>query len=155
MGKKISKLIAEHLSYLPDLKSWTIENFKQIKDVGPVVGENIIQYFQDSENYKIILEMEKHGVKMLQTDEDRPRQVSSDAPLSGKTILFTGSLSMDRKKAQELAEKAGAKNISAVSGNLNILVVGADAGSKLEKAKKLNTVEIWTEEEFLQKIDQN
>ncbi|MBK9631179.1 MAG: hypothetical protein IPO62_08940 [Saprospiraceae bacterium] len=81
--------------------------------------------------------------------------MSSDAPLSGKTILFTGSLSMDRKKAQELAEKAGAKNISAVSDNLNILVVGADAGSKLEKAKKLNTVEIWTEEEFLQKIDQN
>jgi len=155
LGKKISKLIAEHLSYLPDLKNWTIENFKQIKDVGPVVGENIIQYFQDTENYKIILEMEAHGVNMSQSEEDRPRLVSSDAPLSGKTILFTGSLSMDRKKAQEMAEKAGAKNISAVSGNLNILVVGADAGSKLDKAKKLNTVEIWTEEEFLQKIHQN
>ncbi|MBK9270624.1 MAG: NAD-dependent DNA ligase LigA [Saprospiraceae bacterium] len=152
LGKKISKLIAEHLSYLPDLKEWTIDQFKTIKDVGPVVGENIIQYFQDAENYKIILEMEAHGVNMHQTEEDRPRQIASDAPLSGKTILFTGSLSMDRKKAQDLAEKAGAKNISAVSGNLNILVVGADAGSKLDKAKKLGTVEIWTEEQFLENI---
>jgi len=59
---------------------------------------------------------------------------------------------MDRRKAQELAEKAGAKILSAVSGHLNILVVGTDAGSKLEKAKKIGTVEILTEEEFLSRI---
>ena len=59
---------------------------------------------------------------------------------------------MSRKEAQEKAEAAGAKNISAVSGNLNILVVGENAGSKLKKAQAVGTIEILTEEEFLMKI---
>lgn len=58
---------------------------------------------------------------------------------------------MDRKEAQDLAEKAGAKTLSAVSSNLNILVVGENAGSKLTKARALGTVEILTEAEFLEK----
>jgi DNA ligase (NAD+) len=56
---------------------------------------------------------------------------------------------MGRKEAQMMAEKAGAKNISAVSGNLNILVVGEKAGSKLKKAESLGTVEILSEDDFL------
>lgn len=59
---------------------------------------------------------------------------------------------MGRKEAQDLAEKAGARLISAVSNQLNILVVGADAGSKLAKAQKIGTVEILTEEEFIDRI---
>jgi len=94
--------------------------------------------------------MEDLGVNMKQTDEDKPKQIAEDAPLRGKTILFTGSLEkMTRKQAQGMAENAGAKNISAVSSNLNILVAGAKAGSKLKKAQALGTVEILSEEEFL------
>jgi DNA ligase (NAD+) len=153
LGKKISKLIAEHLDYVPKLSEWTIENYTAIKDVGPVVGENIIAFFKDADNVKMLKEMEQLGVNMFQTDEDKPKSLNPDGVFSGKTILFTGTLSqMDRRKAQELAEKAGAKILSAVSGHLNVLVVGADAGSKLEKAKKLGTVEILTEEEFLSRI---
>jgi DNA ligase (NAD+) len=74
----------------------------------------------------------------------------ADGVFSGKTILFTGTLTkMGRKQAQELAEAAGAKNISAVSGNLDILVVGENAGSKLDKARKLGTVQVMTEDEFI------
>ena len=95
-------------------------------------------------------EMEALGVNFKQTDQDRPKKVANDAPLAGKTILFTGSLEkMTRTEAQAMATAAGAKNISAVSGNLDILVVGANAGSKLTKAQALGTVTIWTEEEFL------
>ncbi len=153
LGKKVSKLIAEHLNYLPDLANWPIEKYTSIKDVGPVVGQNIIRFFSDSDNVKMIQEMERLGVNMNQTDEDRPRMLASDAPLAGKTILFTGTLKeLDRKKAQEMAENAGAKNLSAVSSNLNILVVGEDAGSKLAKAKALGTIEIWSEQDFLNKV---
>lgn len=153
LGKKVSKLIAEHLSYLPDLKNWELERFTSIKDVGPVVGQNVIQFFQDPENLRMIARMEQLGVNMKQTDEDRPRAKVENAVLSGKTILFTGTLKqLGRKEAQELAEKNGAKLLSAVSANLNILVVGEDAGSKLAKAQKLGTVEIWSEEDFLSKI---
>jgi DNA ligase (NAD+) len=156
LGRKISKLIAEHLEYLPDLSNWTLEDFTAIKDVGPVVGENIIQFFRDPANLGMIRRMEEYGVNMRQTEEDRPFRAAEDAPLAGKTILFTGTLAtMDRKHAEELAERAGAKNLSGVSGKLNILVVGSDAGSKLDKAKKLGTVEILTEEEFLLRIGQN
>jgi DNA ligase (NAD+) len=59
---------------------------------------------------------------------------------------------MGRKEAQEMAEANGAKNISAVSGNLDILVVGENAGSKLDKARKLGTVQILTEQEFMDLI---
>jgi len=73
--------------------------------------------------------------------------------LSGKTILFTGTLQqMTRKEAEERAARAGARNISAVSSQLDILVVGEKAGSKLKKARELGTVEILTEEEFLERI---
>ncbi len=150
LGKKVSKLIAEHLEYLPDLKDWKLDRFTSIKDVGPVVGQNIIAFFSDPANQKMIEELEDLGLNMHQTNEDRPIQIAANAPLAGKTILFTGTLpSLGRKEAQEMAERAGAKNLSAVSAHLNILVVGDEAGSKLEKAKKLGTVEIWTEKDFL------
>ena len=98
-------------------------------------------------------QMEALGVNMKQTELDKPKVLRADGVFSGKTILFTGTLSqMGRKEAQEMAEAQGAKNISAVSGNLDILVVGENAGSKLDKAKKLGTVQIMTEEEFIQLV---
>jgi len=153
LGKKVSKLIAEHLEYVPDLQHWTLDRFTAIKDVGPVVGQNIIRFFNDSRNLQMVRRMEDRGVNMHQSAEDKPREFAEGAVLAGKTILFTGTLKqMGRKEAQELAEKQGAKLLSAVSSHLNILVVGEEAGSKLEKAKKLGTVEIWSEAEFLNKI---
>lgn len=153
LGKKISKLIAEHLKNVFDLSEWSLERFKEIKDVGPVVGQNVIDYFSNPEHIVILKRMESLGVNMNQTDEDAPKKLIEDGVFSGKSILFTGTLSkMGRKEAQDLAEKAGARLISAVSNQLNILVVGADAGSKLAKAQKIGTVEILTEEEFIDRI---
>jgi DNA ligase (NAD+) len=115
-----------------------------------VVAENVHTYFSQGENLTVLREMEELGVNLTQTEEDKPLEVAEDAPLHGKTILFTGSLeTMTRKEAQELAAKAGAKNISAVSGNLDILVAGVKAGSKLTKAQALGSVQILSEEEFL------
>jgi DNA ligase (NAD+) len=153
LGRKVSKLLAAEISNVMDLKDWTTERFTQIKDVGPVVAENVIHFFSKPENIALLEELQSLGVNFTQTDEDRPRQVSEDALLAGKTILFTGTLvKMGRKEAQEKAEALGAKNISAVSSNLNILVVGAEAGSKLKKAQALGTVQILTEDEFIELI---
>ena len=96
------------------------------------------------------LRLEGFGVNVYQTEEDKPVEIAEDAPLKDKTILFTGSLQeMTRNEAKKLAEGLGAKNISAVSANLDILVVGEKAGSKLKKAEALGTVQILTEAEFL------
>src|SRR5690606_10289157 len=110
-------------------------------------------FFSDEKNIRMLRRMEELGVNLRQTEEDRLPESAAEGPLSGKTILFTGTLqNLTRKEAEELAARAGAKNISAVSSNLNILVVGEKAGSKLKKAEALGTVKIWSEEEFIEKV---
>ncbi len=151
LGKKASKLIAAEITHIQDLKKWTIEDFTYIKDIGPIVAENVIAFFDNPQNVALLEEMEQLGVNMQQTDDDRPITIAKDAPLAGKTILFTGTLqTVSRKAAQEKAMALGAKNISAVSSKLDILVVGEKAGSKLKKAEALGTVQILTEEAFLE-----
>ena len=150
LGQRASKLIAEKTEHVLDLASWHLQDFTAIKDIGPVVAQNVVTWFSDQRNVEILRQMEELGVNLHQTDLDRPKVLRADGVLSGKTILFTGTLSqMGRKEAQELAESEGAKNISAVSSNLDILVVGENAGSKLDKAKKIGTVQVLTEEEFI------
>lgn len=150
LGQRASKLIAEKTENVLDLASWHLQDFIAIKDIGPVVAQNIVEWFSDQDNVDILRQMEALGVNMKQTELDRPKLLREDGVFSGKTILFTGTLTqMGRKEAQEIAEAQGAKNISTVSGNLDILVVGENAGSKLDKAKKIGSVQILTEEEFL------
>lgn len=154
LGKKVSKLLATEIEHVLDLKNWTAEDFTDIKDVGPTVAENVIAFFQDSKNVALLEEMESLGVNLQQTEDDRPKAVSADAPLAGKTILFTGSLqTMARKEAQEKAEAVGAKNLSSVSSKLDILVAGEKAGSKLKKAQAIETIQILSEEEFLELVE--
>lgn len=150
LGKKASRLLAGEVNHVLDLKNWTEDRYLAIKDIGPIVARNVMAFFSRPENIALLQEMEALGVNLTQTEEDRPRVIDGNAPFAGKTILFTGTLEqMGRKEAQDMAERAGAKLISAVSGNLDILVVGAKAGSKLTKAQQLGTVTIMTEQEFI------
>jgi DNA ligase (NAD+) len=153
LGKKVSKLLAQEINHVLDLQNWTEEDYTNIKDVGPKVAENVQIWFANERNIELLKRMEELGVNMLQTEADKPRVVAADAPLLGKTILFTGKLEkMSRKEAQMKAEAAGAKNISAVSSKLSILVAGEKAGSKLKKARALETVQILTEDEFIELV---
>jgi DNA ligase (NAD+) len=155
-GKKASKLVAEQINHVFDLREWSVDRFLEIKDIGPVVAENVSQWFANEDNILMLQMMESYGVNLTQTDDDKPLQVSEDGVFYGKTILFTGTLqTLGRKQAEELAAKTGARNISAVSSNLNILVVGEKAGSKLKKAQELGTVQIMTEDEFIEKVNLN
>ena len=78
------------------------------------------------------------------------KEVLAAGALTGKTFLFTGTLAkLKRSEAEAMAEEQGGIIVSGVSAKLNYLIVGEDAGSKLEKAKKINTIKIITEDEFL------
>ncbi|NJL73855.1 MAG: NAD-dependent DNA ligase LigA [Saprospiraceae bacterium] len=155
LGKKVARLLAAEIQHVLDLKDWVAEDFIHIKDIGPVVAENVITFFQNTDNIRLIESMEQLGVNLQQTEEDRPKAIRQDAPLFGKTILFTGTLqTMSRKVAQEKAEAAGAKNVSTISSKLDMLVVGEDAGSKLKKARELGTIQILTEQEFLLQVNE-
>lgn len=154
LGKRAAVLLAQNVQHVLDLKGWTAEQLMTIKDIGPVLAQNVVDFFSSSQNITMLEDLEALGVNLKQTAEDQPKVVASSAPLAGKTILFTGTLpSMERKKAEEMAVDAGAKLLSAVSKNLNILVVGEQAGSKLDKARAMGSVQILTEAEFLTLID--
>ena len=81
------------------------------------------------------------------------RKPSADGLLAGKSFLFTGTLNMKRSVAESMVENNGGTVLGSVSSKLNYLVVGADAGSKLDKAKKLGTVIILTEDEFVKMVN--
>ncbi len=148
-GKKVSKLVAAEINHVLDLQQWTVENFTDIKDVGPVVAENVIKYFSNEKNIEMLKETEALGVNFVQTEEDKKVETASEGVFSGKSILFTGSLmNFTRETAEAAAAAQGASIASSVSSKLSILVVGEKAGSKLAKAQKLGTVQILTEQEF-------
>ncbi len=154
LGKKASQLLAAEVDHVLDLAKWTEEDYVHIKDIGPKVARNVMEWFSQEQNLDLLRNMEELGVNLRPTDDDRPKAAVTEGPLVGKSILFTGTLlQMGRKEAQEKAESAGARNVSAVSGKLDILVVGEKAGSKLKKAQALGTVEIMTEAEFIALFD--
>ncbi|CAH1000659.1 DNA ligase [Neolewinella maritima] len=149
-GKKASQLVAQHIGHVLDLADWTEEQFLNIKDIGPTVATNVTAYFANPLHLDQLRELEALGVNVRPTDEDRPAAEVTEGPFVGKTILFTGSLQqLSRKEAQERAKAAGARIVSAVSGKLDILVVGEKPGSKLKKATALGTVQVLTEAEYL------
>jgi DNA ligase (NAD+) len=94
--------------------------------------------------------LEEAGVNLVNTHSGNKQ---SGGELSGKTFLFTGTLTQfKRSEAEQMVEEKGGSILGGVSSKLNFLVVGTDAGSKLEKAKKLGTVTILSEDEFLTMI---
>jgi DNA ligase (NAD+) len=153
LGKKAGKLLAAEIEHVLDLKDWDTEKFTAVKEIGPVVAQNVMEYFSNERNIAILKEMENLGVNMKPTDEDRKPAVNTEGVLAGKSILFTGSLmQFTRDDAEKAASKVGANIASSVSKNLSILVVGEKAGSKLKKAQDLGTVQILTEQEFVDLI---
>jgi DNA ligase (NAD+) len=117
------------------------------KQVGPVVLKSL----EDNDEWIriMVMKLEKHGVN-LKSKTFNPAAASG--ALAGKSICFTGTLSMDRDEAARLAEAKGAKVVNSISKKLSYLVVGDSAGSKLDKAKALGTVQIIGEEDFLKLI---
>ena len=149
LGRRASKLLAAEVESVFDLADFDVEKLTMVREIGPVLAENVVAFFSDEKNIALLREMEALGVNMKQTAEDRKNQPNTEGVLSGKTILFTGSLQQfTRETAEKAASAAGASLASGVSKHLNILVVGEKAGSKLKKAQALGTVEILTEAEF-------
>jgi DNA ligase (NAD+) len=97
----------------------------------------------------MIEHLEELGLQLKNTK----KEVVASGGLAGQTFLFTGTLAkLKRSEAETLAEAQGGIIVSGVSAKLNYLVVGEDAGSKLEKAKKINTIKVISEDEFLQLV---
>lgn len=151
VGETVAKKLVKNFPTIEELKSATVEELCQVEDIGTKIAISIVDFFQNSENVLMIERLKSYGVQLEKGESTN--EVLSNV-LEGKTFLFTGKLSLfTRESAEEMVEKHGGKNISAVSKNLNYLVVGEKAGSKLKKAQDIGTITILDEQQFLDLIE--
>ena len=150
VGTTTAKDLAREVDDLSFLSEWNEERLKETEGIGPIVAGSILSWFSHEGNRKLLKQLQEAGLS-LKSDETAESRISSK--LAGMSFLFTGSLSrFTREEAKALVEQHGGKLLSGVSPKLNYLVAGQDAGSKLEKAKKLAAVRIISEDEFLEMI---
>lgn len=151
VGETMAKTLANAVEHIRDLYNYTEEQLLALDDVGPKVAASVLHFFHTPENRHMIDLLDAAGVNLI-NQKKHTQQGSGE--LAGKTFLFTGTLNrFKRSEAEAMVEEKGGALLGSVSSKLNYLVVGEDAGSKLEKAKKLGTVAILTEEEFLTLIN--
>jgi DNA ligase (NAD+) len=152
VGETTAKTLANAIENLFDLEHKTEEELQQLEDVGIKVAQSVYQFFHNRQNIDMLNELKEIGLQFI----NGKRETMVAGGLAGQTFLFTGTLAkLKRSEAEAMAEEYGGKIVSGVSAKLNYLVVGEDAGSKLEKAKKINTVKIITEDEFIALIHKN
>ena len=148
-GENTAKTLANAVNHILDFTNYTEEQLQQMEDVGVKVAGSIYKFFHDEENLVLLHSLEQAGVSLF----NQKKQVASNDSLAGQTFLFTGTLTqLKRSDAEAMVEKNGGKNASGVSSKLNYLVVGEDAGSKLEKAKKIQSIKIISEEDFIKML---
>lgn len=146
VGETTAKVLAASVGRLSDLFSLSLEDLLNLEDVGPKVASSVHEYFHNPGNLAILKELESLGLNL----ESHKSTAVQGGNLDGQTFLFTGTLNqLKRSDAEEMVETNGGKLLSGVSSKLNYLVVGDDAGSKLEKAKKIPSIRILTEDEFI------
>ncbi len=147
VGETTAKTVANAVSSIFDFVTMTEEQLLELEDIGTKVSKSIQHFFSNKQNIDMLHELQSLG---LQLNNQKKQQSSEKNTLQNQTFLFTGSLNkLTRSKAEEIVEQNGGKILSGISSKLNYLVVGEDAGSKLEKAKKINTIRIINEDEFL------
>jgi DNA ligase (NAD+) len=149
VGETTAKTLAQSVNHLLNFQDLSLENLQNLEDVGPKVGGSIYRFFRNRDNIQMLQKLEKLGLKLKNEKKD----IAKGGNLAGQTFLFTGTLpTLKRSDAEEMVELNGGQLVSGVSSKLNYLVVGEDAGSKLEKAKKITSVKIISEGEFLKLI---
>jgi len=146
VGATVAQVLVDQFSSIDKLMNASQEELQTIHEIGPKIAESTWYFFRDTHNQKIIERLKIAGLKFIA----EKKIISGE--LSGKSFVITGTLSnMNRDRAKELIEERGGKVASTVSKNIDILIVGEDAGSKLEQAKKLG-IELWDEKKFLSVI---
>src|SRR5262245_53232023 len=146
VGEKAAATIARHMRTMDAVMDAGVERLQAVPDVGPVVAASVRLFAEEPRNRELARRLAEAGVNMA---SQAPEPAAADeGPLAGRTVVLTGTLtSMTREEATEALEKLGAKVAGSVSKKTTYLIAGADAGSKLEKARQLG-VEVLNEDQF-------
>ncbi|HEX2718742.1 MAG TPA: NAD-dependent DNA ligase LigA [Gemmatimonadaceae bacterium] len=147
VGEQSAQLLARHFGTMERLLDASEEEIAEVRGVGEVMAHAVASYFRDPTSRALVRKLESAGLRM-----DEPVQVASDGALRGKTVVITGTLpNLSRGEATALVERAGGRVTSGVSKATSFVVVGEDAGSKLQKAQQLG-VETIDEAELRRRV---
>jgi DNA ligase (NAD+) len=144
VGEATAKDLARHFGKLKNLLHADEAQLQQVPDVGPVVAQSIVAFLAEKHNVDVIQALLDSGVAPKETEGEPAQQL----PLAGKTFVLTGTLGMAREEAKEKLEALGAKVAGSVSKKTDYVVAGAEAGSKLDKARELG-VAVLDEQQFM------
>ncbi len=147
VGSSIGPILADHFPSIDLLMKASLADLQEVHEIGPKIAASVEAFFRNRHNREMVARLRKAGVK-LAAGKGRAK-----GALSGKRFVLTGSLeSMSREEAKEHIEREGGRVAADVSKQVDILVVGAEAGSKLDRAKALG-IELWDEKKFLSAIN--
>ena len=147
VGKQVAQTLARQFGTLDALLAARQEDIDQVRGVGSAIGGAVTDFLAQRRNREVLERLRAAGVNFAE-----PHPAASDGPLSGLTVVLTGTLpTLSRARAAELIEGAGGRIASGVSKKTSFVVAGAEAGSKLDKARKLG-VEILDEAELLRRL---
>ncbi len=145
VGEQTAKSLAKHFQNINAIARATQEELIEIHDIGVEVASSIHSFFQNQYNQELIQQLQEYGINPT---EESKEDTLSNSLFAGKTIVFTGTLSLPRKTATQMVEELGAHVVSSISSKVDILIVGESAGSKLIKARALG-IEVLDEQHFL------
>ena len=150
VGEKTGKILANEFNTLDDLMNASVERLSAVDNIGEVMSANIYNFFKEEKNVELINKLKEYGLNMVNLNQ---KNVNNDSFFSNKSIVLTGTLSfIGRSEASAILEnECGAKMVSSVSKKTDLVIVGDNAGSKLEKANALH-ITIMYEEEFHQRL---
>jgi DNA ligase (NAD+) len=146
IGEETAVDLANAFLSIENLMKAKYEEIELAPNIGTVVAKSVFEFFREESNKKLIEDLKKNGVKILEVKK------RAHLPLAGKTFVFTGEMeSMSRDLAKEKVRELGGDPAGSVSKNTDFVIAGAEPGSKYDKAKKLG-VKIISEKEFLKMI---
>lgn len=148
VGSKTAKTLSEHYKNLTFIEEATIEELTKINDIGNIIAQSIVEYFQNEDNNKILSNLKEIGLNTKYLGKEK----QLDENFYNKTFVLTGTLDkLTREEASIRIEELGGKTSTSVSKKTSVVVAGHDAGSKLIKANELG-ITIWNEEELISKL---
>ena len=143
VGEATAKDLARHFGRLERVLAADAEQLMQVSDVGPVVAQCLRQFASEPHNLEVVEQLRAAGVIWNESEGESKAQAASGNTMTGKVFVLTGTLPLlTREEARELIEASGGKVSGSVSRKTDFLVAGAEAGSKLEKARELGVTEI-------------
>ena len=148
VGGSTARSLAKEFRTLDNLMAQDADTLAATEDVGAVIAESVVAFFQSAAGKATIEDLRKNGLHFGENDEYA--DASEEGPLTGKTVVVTGTLTrFKRDEVKQIIRDAGARAASSVSSKTDFVVAGEKAGSKLEKANELG-IEVLTEEQFAQ-----